>query len=192
MSNPFFSFIDPFLKSIDNNIFFKKSFSYLYLLMAALNILVPFYVIFKAIDLHLFDEGGKIALSIILILMVIIITCWLGFQIFWNRNAQLNNININNEDFIISIYVANFIQTIGEYLGLVASAGLFLINLILTLILSEENSYLINQFLGVNLFTYGFTSLLMTILFGFLIIVISRFISEQIKVFATIAKNTRP
>jgi len=53
MENKFITFIGPYLSVIDNGRFFRKPFSWLCILFAVLSLLIPFYVIYSASNLHI-------------------------------------------------------------------------------------------------------------------------------------------
>lgn len=52
MENKFLTFIKPYLSVIDNGIFFRKPFSWLYILFAVISLLVPAYLIYNAFSLN--------------------------------------------------------------------------------------------------------------------------------------------
>ncbi len=52
MKNKFLTFIKPYLTVIDNGFFFRKPFSCLYILFAALSLILPIYLIYNAFSLN--------------------------------------------------------------------------------------------------------------------------------------------
>ncbi len=52
MGNRFLTFIKPYLSVIDNGIFFRKPFSWLYILFAVISLLIPAYLIYNAFSLN--------------------------------------------------------------------------------------------------------------------------------------------
>ena len=80
MENKFFTFLNPILELIDDGAFFRKPFRWLYMLLAALNLLVPIGVLVAAIDNHVFNAGGKFVVAFIVLFLIICGLSWFGFQ----------------------------------------------------------------------------------------------------------------
>lgn len=59
MNNKLFTFIKPYLSFIDKGDFYRKPFSWLYALLAIINLLVPIYVFYQAVDNHIFSAPAK-------------------------------------------------------------------------------------------------------------------------------------
>jgi hypothetical protein len=57
MENKFLTFLKPYLSVIDNGIFFRKPFSWLYIFFAALSLILPIYLIYSAFSLHMAYDG---------------------------------------------------------------------------------------------------------------------------------------
>jgi len=55
MKGKFFDFIKPGLDLIDNGSFFKRPFSWLYVVFAGLNLLMPLFVLYQAIEIKLLE-----------------------------------------------------------------------------------------------------------------------------------------
>ncbi|MFZ4724747.1 MAG: hypothetical protein ACOYMD_04810 [Paludibacter sp.] len=52
MKDKFKSFVKPYLSILDNGVFFRKPFSWLYILIAVLSLIAPVYLMYSAINLH--------------------------------------------------------------------------------------------------------------------------------------------
>ena len=59
MDNKFFTFIKPYLSFIDNGHLYRKPFSWLYSLLAVVNLILPIYIFYKAVDNNIFDTPAK-------------------------------------------------------------------------------------------------------------------------------------
>jgi hypothetical protein len=197
LNNKFLSFIRPFLQTIDNGSFFRKVFGVLYLLIALLNILAPLYLLFKLIELELFKAEGKIVISILIVWIVFTMLCWFGFQLWWDRRNKVMKATYSGAEFVATPVVAHFIQTIGEWYGIVIGVLGFFIGFV-TLIFGSGGGY----YGGYNewedsfndlpyVFGSGWTMMFTAPVTGFLIIVFFRFIAETIKALSSIANNTR-
>ena len=197
-NNKFLSFIKPFLETIDNGSFFRKVFGWIYLVISVLNILLPFYLLFKAIDIGIFKAESRLVLTFLVLWLVLALLCWFGFQLWWNRRDKVNQTSFSGAEFVATPVVAHFIQTFGEWYGIINGVLGFLIGL-LSLLFSEGNQY--SHYYDRNPFDSlfsmpfqygtGWTLIFIGPMTGFLIVVIFRFFSEIIKALAVIANNTK-
>ncbi|MDR3328156.1 MAG: hypothetical protein LBT04_08615, partial [Prevotellaceae bacterium] len=118
------NFIAPFLSYIDNGKLFRRPFGWLYLALAALNAVLPFYLLYVAIDEQVFSAEAKYVFAFLLIWLVIVAACWVGVQIWWNRKDKLQDTSQEGSEFPATPVIAHFIQTLGEWLGaLIAIIG---------------------------------------------------------------------
>ncbi|MEO0282142.1 MAG: hypothetical protein ABIN05_07350 [candidate division WOR-3 bacterium] len=62
MDNRFFTFIKPYLAFIDNGDLFKKPFLWLYTILALINLIIPIYILYEALDNKIFDAGQNMFL----------------------------------------------------------------------------------------------------------------------------------
>lgn len=200
-NNKFISFINPFLGTIDNGSFFRKVFGWIYIVIAVLNILSPFYILFKAIDSGLFKtEEGKVVVTFFVLWLALAVLCWFGFQLWWNRREKVNQSSYTGAEFVATPVLAHFIQTLGEWYGIIIGVLGFLTGL-LSLLFSRGNYYP----------GYGYSDFNASIIpmpffreigidwklifigpiLGFFIVFLFRFISESIKSLSVIANSTR-
>ena len=63
MENKFFTFIKPYLNYIDNGHLYRKPFSWLYVLLAIINLIAPLYVFYMAVDNNIFESPAKFIIS---------------------------------------------------------------------------------------------------------------------------------
>jgi len=85
---------------------------------------------------------------------------------------------------------SHLIQTIGEWLGTWIGIVGFSVALLTTLILGDEGYYLSRQ-LGLGFMKTGVLFIILMPVYGFLIIVATRFLAEQFRALSSIVNNTR-
>lgn len=190
MDNNFFNFIKPYLSWIDSGLFFRRPFSWLYGLFAILNLVLPIYVFIKAIDNRIFDASGKFVFVFLVVLLIIVFACWVGFQLWWDRMGKVINTSVDGDDFVSTPVFSHFIQTLGEWVGTWIGIVGFGSALLASIILGED-SYRLSNMLGLDFLTSGFIGVLLMPILGFLIVVITRFFAEQFRALSSIANNTR-
>lgn len=190
MDNKFFTFIKPYLSFIDNGNFFRKPFSWLYILLASANLIIPVYLLYKAIDNNVFDTPAKFVIVFILIWLIIAIASWVSFQLWWDRKSKVMETSNKGDEFLATPVFSHFIQTLGEWIGTWVGIVGSLSALLATIILGDQDYYL-STLIGLDFFKSGYTSIVLMIIYGFLIIVITRFLAEQFRVLAVIANNTK-
>lgn len=188
MESKFFTFIKPYLLFIDNGNFFRKPFSWLYLLLAVLNLILPIYLLYKAIDNNVFDAPSKFVIVFILIWLIIVFVSWISFQLWWDRKQKVMETSTKWDEFLASPVFSHFIQTLGEWIGTWVGVVGSLTALLATIILGDD-AYSLSVLTGIDFLKSGYTFIVLMIVYGFLIIVISRFIAEQFRALAVIANN---
>lgn len=190
MQNKFFTFAKPYLSFIDNGDMFRKPFSWLYILFAVLNLILPLFILYKLIEMRIFSAGGTAAITFILFWIILAFSSWICFQIWWDRKSKLSALmNKKDEEFVATPVLSHFIQTMGESLGTYIAIVGFGFALLTTIFLSGQGGASIA--IGLPFVSGGLVSIIMSPIIGFLVIVVSRFFSEQITVFAAIANNTK-
>jgi hypothetical protein len=183
---PFFVFSKPYLDLISKG----KIFGLVYIVMAFINLIIPFAVIFTTVDSGIFSWAppANIIFAIILVWLVVMFASWIGFQIWWNR--RVNVVNISSSEFVATTSFSEILQTLGEWLGTllgILGAGVGLIALIF---LGEEANYLF-RLIGLSFMSYGAAVIIIGPVVGFFIIVLFRFLAEQLRLFATLVNNTK-
>lgn len=190
MDNKFFTFIKPYLLFIDNGNFFRKPFSWLYIIIAILNLFLPVYLLYKAIDNNVFDTPTKFVIVFILIWLIIAIAAWISFQLWWDRKSKVMKTSNEGDEFLATPVFSHFIQTLGEWIGTWIGVVGSLSALLATIILGDQADYL-SILIGLNFLEAGYISIVLMIIYGFLIIVVTRFLAEQFRALSVIANNTR-
>jgi hypothetical protein len=182
----FFTFIKPCLRFIDTGQIYRKPFSWLYKLIAALNIISPLYILYKGIEIDIFNFPSKLIVGSFLIWVVCVFASWIGFQLWWDRSDRVLETSDENADFPATPVIAHFIQTAGECLGAQVAVIGFFCSLFATIFLSGEE-----MFFSDDLPALSVTSMFAAPLLGFAVIILSRLLAEQIRALVTIANNTK-
>lgn len=186
MNNKFTNFIAPLLKSVDDGDFFRKPMLWLYFLMAVLNLLLPFYVLYKGIDGGIFGGQAKWIFAFILIWLFLAAAAWIGFQIWWNRKDKVTLTLTEGEEFVSTPVFSHFLQTFGEWLGSFYAIVGFGVALIGVIFLGSGSTIP-----GLDMFSGGWLNIIIYPLSGYLIVVLFRFIAEQTRAIVQIANNTK-
>ena len=189
----FLTFIEPFLSYIDSGKLFRKPFSWLYLAFAALNALLPFYLLAKAIDSGILRQApAKFIFAFIFAWLFVVIACWVGFQIWWNRKDKVLETSQEGADFPATPVIAHLIQTFGEWLGSIVAIVGFGVSLCAIIFLGSdagELSYALGGFSSIA--GLGVLGLVLNPIWGFMIMVGFRFFAEIFRALASIANNTK-
>jgi len=190
MKDKLLNAVQPLLSYIDSGEFFRRPFSWLYVALAAANLLAPFYVLYQTIESGLFKYGGaKFGFSFFLIWLFVLAACWIGAQIWWNRKDKVLETSSEGSEFSATPAFSHFLQTLGENYGTsIAIIGVGF-SLIATVFLGREAGMLGARLsLPINA---GISGIVLFPIIGYLVIVVSRFIAEQIRALAAIANNTK-
>jgi len=182
---PFFKFSKPYLDILGK----EKIFSVVYYAMAVLNLLIPIFILISVIAAGVFKGmSAKFAIAFIFSWLVVAFACWIGFQIWWDRRTKVEALVA--AEFVATQAFSEITRTFGEWLGTlvgVIGAG---VGLIATVILGGNGGRLFDA-IGMEFLNMGALVIVAGPLIGFFIIVITRFLAEQLKIFAALADNTR-
>ncbi len=190
MENKFFTLIRPMLSYIDKGDFFRKPFSWLYTIIAVLNLIIPFYILYTAIDGNIFKTPVKFIIVFILIWFVIAFVSWLSFQLWWDRKNKVSKTTEEGEEFIATPVFSHLIQTFGEWFGMWIGIVGFAFALIATIIIGSEGAYLART-LGLGFLETGAINIILMPIYGFLTIVFFRFIAEIFRALTSIANTAK-
>lgn len=190
MDNKFLSFIKPYLSFIDNGHLYRKPFSWLYAILAIINLILPLYVFYMAADNRIFDSPAKFIIVFLLVWIIIAFASWVSFQLWWDRKSKIIDTSIEGDEFVATPVFSHLIQTLGEWLGTWIGIVGFGTALLTTIILGDDGSYLSRQ-IGFSFLETGWFFVVLMPIYGFLIIVATRFLAEQFRALASIANNTR-
>jgi len=195
MKNKFFSFISPALNVIDNGKFFREPLRWLYFFLAGLNLLLPLVFIIPALIYSeiIFSNGFLYILAFILVFLAVCFSSWVGFQIWWNRADSIRLFSSVGDENFATVAFSHLVQTFGEWLGVTLGlngffGGLLLLIGALVMRLTTGEELPLWQ-LGVG--SYAYFLILLGPLAGFLVLVITRFLAEQIRALASVANYSR-
>jgi len=181
---PFFLFSKPYLDFLGKG----KLFNFIYVVMAVANLFIPFVILYKVIDSGFFSAGAKYVFAFIFVWLSIVFACWIGFQLWWERRK--NVIQIYSSEFVATPILSEILQTFGEWLGtligIVGAVG----GLLASIFLGSEIDYLFYS-VGLGFMQYGILTVIVGPIIGFFIIILFRFLAEQLRIFAALANNTK-
>ena len=193
MNNKLLNFIDPYLSYIDSGKLYRKPFSWLYILWAVFNAVLPFYVLYQVIDSGIFEyTTAKLIFAFVLIWLVLCVACWFGFQIWWNRKDKVLLTSDEGSEFPATPVISHFIQTFGEWLGMYIAVIGFGISFFGTIFLGNE-AYQLSNAMDLP-FSSGFMGIGGVVIFpilGFATIVVFRYFAELCRCLVSIANNTK-
>ncbi|MEQ3125819.1 hypothetical protein AAAZ59_05480 [Alistipes putredinis] len=176
------------LKYIDTGKFFREPFRWLYAILAILNLLFPIVLLVRAIESDLFRLGrGGVITVFIFIWIVVVFISWIGFQIWWNRRKKIYSVITAHDDFVAIPVFSNFIQTFGEWLGMLIGIGNPMLILIVAVFLKGDTSMLRLPLVGSG----ALINIVLHPIYGFMIVVVTRVIAETFRALAAIANNTK-
>lgn len=189
--NDFFGFIKKYLTFIENGGNFKKPLSWLYGIVAVVNLIFPLVLLYGAISNRIFSAGSQVILLFIIIWLIIVFAALVSFMLWWDRKNKIATyVNSEKSEFVIIPVFAHIIQTVGEWFGTWIAIVGTLSSLLVAIFLGPEGAYFMRS-LGLGIAAGGWLSVIIFPIFGFLTIVFARFLSEQFRVFAAIANNTK-
>lgn len=187
--NKFFTMIRPYLNYIDAGKLYKQPFKILYMIIAVLMLIMPFVMLYRMIDGHVFSMTAGLAIAAILIWIVFAAAGWFSFQLWWNRADDVQQTSHEGDEFVATPVISHLIQTTGEWFGSYLAGVGFLMTLI---------SWLLGGGDGMNYLMYSIAGtpgspldIIRFPIIGFLIIVFSRWIAEMIRALVAIANNTK-
>ena len=187
MENKFFNFFNPFLNLLNSGKVFRDSVRNLYMLLAGLNVLIPLYTLYQAIDGDITKAEGKILFIFLMIWAAMAFAGWLGFQLWWNRRDQVTSVSNDGDQYVATPIYAHLTQTAGECIG----AWVALVGVVFGLLteLFEEARILAvyTNFTNVGDGIYG---AIYSLIYGFFIVLFARVIAELLKAIVTMASNS--
>ena len=182
--------ISSYLLFIDHGHLFRKPFSWLYSLMAVLNLILPVYCFYKGMDNHIFDSQTKFIIVFLIVWIIIAFAGWVSFQLWWDRKSKVLKTSLEGDDFVATPVFSNLIQTLGEWIGTWVGIVGFSVALLTTLVLGDDGNNLSRE-LGFGFMKTGYIFIILMPIYGFLIIVATRFLAEQFRALTSIANNTK-
>jgi uncharacterized membrane protein len=188
----FIDSLKSFLQYVDDGKFFRNPMKWLYGIIAIINIAAPIYLIVKAIDSGMFGYlgGWDIVVFIIAWLLLLAGFCLLGI-FWWLRKDQISSQSEAIAEFPATPVFAHFVRTFGEWLGLLTGGVMFVVVLVMFILSGFKDGGSVSLFSSLLPFGSGIVSIIMMPVFGFIMILFFRFLSERIKVLVAIERNTK-
>jgi predicted PurR-regulated permease PerM len=183
----FFTFSKPFTDAIDDGDLFTKVTKILYQVIGGLFLAIPLYVAYEGIDNNIFDAPFKFVILALIFFSAFTASCWISFQIFFNRKDQLDALD-NTKGYLSSSIVSNFTRTFGECVA-VFFAIVGLTTSIVGIVIDGSGNLL--EAIGISGTGTAIVDIIFFPLMAFFILVFSRFVSEAIIALADIARNTK-
>jgi len=160
----------------------------LYLLHAVASLLVPLFLLGFALAIDVFKyQSVGIGICLVLMWLSIAFSFSLGFQVFLSRMEKIDTLFKADSEFVAIPLIADYIKTVGEYIGIVAISLAPCFVLFGIVAYDIAKSAIPNVHAGV---TIVFTPIFMAIL-GYLTMLVAKFCAEGITAFAAIANNTK-
>ncbi|MBS9768879.1 MAG: hypothetical protein KGV44_15260 [Flavobacteriaceae bacterium] len=186
-----FTMLNPYLRAIDKGSFFRTPFYFLYDVIGIANLLFPIYFVFLAIKENIFVFEMKYKIVGGLLLLIIVFAGWISFQLWLNRSKRISEISKTGDEFVAIPIFSHLLQTMGEWVGTWIAVVGSLTALLLSFSLKTDDGAYFLKTLNLSFMKSTFAYVFIMPLFGFSIILLTRFLAEQFKVFASIANNTR-
>lgn len=181
-----------FLGLMDGGSFFRNPVKWLYVVIAVINVALPIYLLVQAIRGKMFQYLGGWDITVFIIAWIVFFAGLLCLAAFWwLRMKQLDDVTVAIDEFPSTPIVAHFVRTLGEWLGLLSGGVMFVVMLLIFILSGFSDGGAMSAFSSMSLGGDSFWSILMMPVVGFLIILFTRFLSEQIKVLVAIARNTK-
>jgi ABC-type multidrug transport system fused ATPase/permease subunit len=205
------------LDFIEKDKLFKLIFSIVCIIMAVCTIIHPLIILGRVISSGYFNFGVKYVSVFILTWLTIAAACFIGSHLWWNRRKK--TAEFGSSEFIAIPFFAEIIRTLGEWLGILYAiigfaGGLFTLIFLGRYSGGMLSAVLFGKDLNVNIGEGGEGPLgsilgglsdslnstrslilsgavILGPVAGIIIIFVSRFLSERLKVLAAIANNTK-
>lgn len=182
MDSKIFNLLKPLTDYIDSGRFFRQPFQWLYYLIGVLCVLSPLAFLYTLIESKVFRyaDGGEI-FAIILIWLIFGVVCVFGGLLWISRGKKLKELLPENSKFVALPCIANFIQTSGEFTGLFIGIIGFIGGVIGTIFGVGGHLPIVPATIPTSI---------LSVIFGYLTIVFTRYVSELVLAIASIANNT--
>ena len=178
------TFIKAALAYVDGGNFFRTPLRCIYALIGLAIALYPFYQLYTACKLFQYMKAWSIVVFFIT-WIVLVAGGIVSFLIWWYRKDEIPEPGSESDGFPVTPVFAHFIRVFGEWAGFYVGVVGCLV-LLLGTVLRGGNSATGFATLGT-----GFQAIITAPILGFIIILITRFISEQARALAAIATNTK-
>jgi len=178
--NPIFNFTKPYFDYIGN----ENIFSLIYIINVVVNLILPFVILYIAIDSG-FSRQVEEKFIFILMWLVIVFSCWVGALLWWDRRKKITK--MGSSEFIAIPIFSDILQTTGEWLGTMIALISVGCGLLASLFLGKNADYFFSSAIG----QFGILGVIIGPVIGYVIIISFRFLAEQLRLFAALANNTK-
>jgi hypothetical protein len=178
-------FAAPYFNMIDSGALYRRPFVILYMILAFLNLLSILGV------LAVMFKGGVAG---IIIGLFAIFGLWIGFQLWWNRREKINSFVSPGSEFVALPVFSHFFQTAGEWFGTMMAIVGTGSSIVAALFGSGGGGGFGSNPMEMFMMMGGGTPVVGIIaspLAGFLILIVTRAIAEQIRALVAVANNTK-
>jgi hypothetical protein len=181
----FTAFAAPFFNMIDSGALYRRPFVILYMILAFLNLLSILGV------LAVMFKGGVAGILIGLFTMF---GLWIGFQLWWNRREKINSFVSAGSEFVALPVFSHFFQTCGEWFGTMMAIVGTGSSIVATLFGAGGGGGLGAGPMDLFMMMGGGTpavGIIASPVAGFLILIVTRAVAEQIRALVAVANNTK-
>jgi len=183
----FFTYSKPFTDMIDDGTLFTKFTGFLYQVIGVLFMAAPLYLLYKGFDNDIFDAPFKFVMVALVFFAAFSVSCWISFQIFFNRKDQFKDLD-RSKGYIATSITSNFTRTMGESVAVFWALMGTTLSLVGTIF---DDAAELLSLLSISGTGNAFADIAFFPVTAFLLIVFSRFVSELINAVADIARNTK-
>ena len=175
-----------FINAMEKSSFIRRPLYWLYVVFAVLSLLVPVILLISIISNDMLGAGG---VGVFMIWLVVAFWGWIEFQLWWNRKDKINQYYQESDDFFAIPLFSHFVQTVGEWLGLtiaILGAGASLMTWIF---MSSRGGF--GPDFPIPFQGFGIAGAIISPIVGFIVILITKVLSELYRALASTANNTR-
>ncbi|MCC8035676.1 MAG: hypothetical protein LIO77_07085 [Rikenellaceae bacterium] len=182
------NFIEPLLTRMDNGELLIRIVGWLYILAAAINVLLPFYVLYNVLEsrmLIFLGWGARFAFANIFLILLAAAAASALF--WWGRKGRLPGFDSSTEYPVMGLF-SHLLRTFGEWFGLYYACAGFLVTLIALVFMGGERVFFM-QAVGMIGTGTGWLDLVFIPIAGFIILIVFRLLAELLSAFAAIARG---
>lgn len=175
------------LDYLDNGSFFRNPVIWLFVVMAALNLLIPFGILGMLVRNRIFSHLPAFSMFGVILMLIVLFAGFFFLGLYWwMRKEDINKIPRDSQ-FPVTPIFALIVRYYGEWIGLMVGGVMFVASLIILIFGGQEARYVISS---MPMMAAG-AGIIALPIYGFLTIVFTRFLSEAIRVLVAIYHNTR-
>jgi hypothetical protein len=109
-------------------------------------------------------------------------------HVWWNRKSKVKNLEAS--EFAATPILSEILQTFGEWAGTVIGIVGAGVGLIAAIVLGSEARLLFSA-IRLGFMNFGASAIIIGPITGFFIIIVFRFVAEQLRILAALANNTK-